>query len=110
MSKMRSEFSVVVGKKLKQREFYALRDKILEFYKKHNKLNVFYCGEDFIGWSLGLGNGFNEDDYETIFEWVNTVIVGIEYEGGGVREINKTASELEELFGISADDMEIHHL
>lgn len=51
---------MVVGKELKQKEFDTLKDEILEFYKKHNKLNVFYCGDDFIGWSLGLESGFLE--------------------------------------------------
>lgn len=105
---MKMSNSPVVGKFMKRKEFDANKDKIQEFYKEHNKLNIFYCGEDFIGWSLGLEKGFDEDDYRRIFKWEDSVIVGIEYKAGGITSLNNITVELAGLFGVNPEDLGIH--
>ena len=60
-------------------------------------------------WPLELEPDFGEFEYNRIFRWCDSVIVGIEYNGGGLAEMKRIAAELEGLFGVSSDDLGIFY-
>ena len=109
VSNSSSSSFLVIGDTMEKEEFDAMRDKILEFLKEHPKLDIFYTNDMGNDWSLGLEPDFGEAEYNRIFRWGNSIIVGIEYSGGGLKEVKRIASELEELFGVSSDDMGIFY-
>jgi len=84
---------------MEKEEFDAMRDKILEFLKEHPKLDIFYTDDMERDWPLELEPDFGEFEYNRIFRWSNSIIVGIEYKAGGITSLNNITVELAELFG-----------
>lgn len=109
VSNSSSSSFLVVGEVMEKEEFDSDKDRILEFLKEHPKLDIFYTNDMGNDWSLDLEPDFGEAEYNRIFRWGNSIIVGIEYSGGGLKEMKRIASELEELFGVSSDDMGIFY-
>ena len=109
VSNSSSSSFLVIGDTMEKEEFDAMRDKILEFLKEHPKLDIFYTDDMERDWPLELEPDFGEFEYNRIFRWSDSIIVGIEYNGGGLAEMKRIAAELEELFGVSSDDMGIFY-
>ena len=109
VSNSSSSSFLVVGKVMGKEEFDSDKDRILEFLKEHPKLDIFYTNDTGNDWSLGLEPDFGEFEYNKIFRWGDSIIVGIEYNGGGLAEMKRIAAELEELFGVSSDDLGIFY-
>jgi len=109
VSNSSSSSFLVVGKVMEKEEFDSDKDRILEFLKEHPKLDIFYTNDTGNDWSLGLEPDFGEFEYNKIFRWGDSIIVGIEYNGGGLAEMKRIAAELEELFGVSSDDLGIFY-
>ena len=109
VSNSSSSSFLVVGKVVKKEEFDTMRDEILEFLKEHPKLDIFYPNEDMQDWPLELEPDFGEVEYSKIFKWSDSVVVGMEYGSGGLREIRKLAAELAELFEIPSDAMDVFY-
>jgi len=108
VSNSSSSSFLVVGKVMEKEEFDSDKDRILEFLKEHPKLDIFYTNDTGNDWSLGLEPDFGEAEYNRIFRWSNSIIVGIEYKAGGITSLNNITVELAELFGVYPEDLGIH--